>query len=69
MLKAKPESIKIVRDNLPNAEELLSADDVNDLLDPLSDFLNYIGFDKNDDITDFGREIERAYDDFYYSNP
>ena len=69
MFKAGAESMKIVRENLPNAEALLNADDFSDFLDKLSDYLNYVGFDENDDITDFGREIERAYDDFFYSNP
>ena len=69
MFKANPESIQIVLEHLPNAEALLSAATLNELLLPLDEYLTYIGFDENYELTELGNKLQRAYDDFYYSNP
>ena len=43
-------------------------EEVNDLLDVVSDLLNYKGFDENYDLNDFGIEAQNIYDEIYYSN-
>ncbi len=68
MIKVTDEERRFLIENIENAEEILMSDNVNDILDSLSDFLNFAGFDKNDDITDYGRKIERIYDNIYYNS-
>ena len=53
--------------NISSAEDVFNMEKVNDILDVISDYLNYHGFDENDQITDYGREIEKIYDEIYYN--
>lgn len=51
-----------------NAEELISCDDVNVILDKIDDLIMELGHDENQDITDEGRRIEKIYDNIYANN-
>ncbi|NBI08308.1 hypothetical protein D3Z33_15755 [Senegalia massiliensis] len=51
-----------------NVDEFLKLDNITDILDDTDTILTYLGFDENDDLTDFGRELQNLYDDIYYNN-
>lgn len=56
---------EFLKKNIPGA---LSCDTSLDACDVTSDYLDIYGFGPDDEITMFGREIEAAYDDVFYSN-
>ena len=60
-------SMRFLEKYLPVA---LSAQHVNDALDPLYDLIEEKGFapPHYQDYNDFGREAQRVYDDLYLSN-
>lgn len=68
MLKVSEEDRKFLIENIKDAEALLAGDDLNALLDPLSDYLTYVGFDENWDFTDEGRVVQAIYDRLYFNN-
>lgn len=68
MLKVSDDDKKFLMDNIENAEALLAGDDLNALLDPLGDYLDYVGFDENWDFTDEGRVVQAIYDRIYFNN-
>ena len=68
MVKLKENEIKFIRDNFDNAEELLQANHVNDILDPLDALIVYQGFDENYSLTDWGYQAQEIYDSIYYNN-
>ena len=49
-------------------EELLRATHLNEILDPLDDWIIVHGFDDNYDLTDEGRIAQRIYDSIYQNN-
>lgn len=51
-----------------NVDEFLKLDNITDILDDTDTILTYLDFDENDDLTDFGRELQNLYDDIYYNN-
>jgi hypothetical protein len=69
MLRATEKSILFVLDNVENGQKLLDADDLGAILDALDELsTSEMGMDEEYNITDFGREAERALDDLYISN-
>lgn len=68
MLNISEKDRKFIIEHIENAEVLLAGNDLNAILDPLGDYLDYIGFDKNDNFTDEGRIVQAIYDRIYYNN-
>ncbi len=54
--------------NINNAEDLLSKGELQGLLEQLSLYLNYVGFDENWEFTDEGRTVQAIYDRIYFNN-
>ena len=67
MLKLTDRDIKFIRKHFQNADELLSADHVNVILDALFDLLTKKGLDDYD-YNDLGREGQLVYDSIYLNN-
>jgi hypothetical protein len=65
MLKMSEEDKKFIISTL--GKEALEYDD-RTFFDKLSDYMLDTGFDKDWEITDYGREIERLYDRIFYQN-
>lgn len=59
---------KYVLKKIKNAQDMLDREDITALLEAISDYLDYIGFDKNDNFTDEGRTVQAIYDRIYYNN-
>lgn len=66
MLKLSGEEKKFITDNLDPI--LVEATKLNDILDPLDDWIAVNGFDDNYDLTDEGRKAQRIYDSIYNNN-
>ena len=69
MLKISDEDRLFLQNNLTNADEVLSSNEVNDILDALYDLIDEKGFapPKYEDYNDFGREAQKVYDRIYYN--
>lgn len=65
MLKMSETSQKFLKKYLP---ELLEDDDLDHALLHLDAFITREGLDENDNMTNFGHEIQAVYDDIYDSN-
>lgn len=48
--------------------EFFSYNDLDEALLALDAFITQEGLDENDDMTDFGHEVQSVYDDIFYSN-
>ena len=68
MVRLAEKEIEFIRKNFENAEALLQAEHVNDILDPLDDLITYQGFDEDYDLNEWGQEAQRIYDNIYYAN-
>lgn len=68
MINLTEEEKEFLRNHAENAEELISCDDVNIILDKIDDLIMELGHDDNQDITDVGRRIEKMYDNIYANN-
>lgn len=66
MLKLSEEEKKFITDNLDPL--LVETTELNDILDPLDEWIAVNGFDDNYDLTDEGRKAQRIYDSIYYNN-
>ena len=60
-----PASREFLRKYLPEA---LSAETVNDVLDPLYDLIDMKGFNADEEYNAFGTEAQVVYDDIYSNN-
>ena len=69
MVNLEERDKQFLRDNFENAEELINAEHINDILDPLYDLIEEKGFAPPHfyDYNDFGREAQRVYDRIYYN--
>jgi len=65
MLNMTDKSRRFLEKWLP---DVVMAEKVNDILDPLYMLIEVEGFDENDDYNAFGDEAQEVYDDVYYSN-
>lgn len=68
MINLTKKQEEFIRKNLKNPEHLISASDVNKVLDALDDLMLYEGFDENDEPNTRGDEIERIRDAIYANN-
>lgn len=57
-----------IKQNILNADEIINYNDVDLLLNKISEVMMFEGFDDNDEINDFGRTAERVYDNIFYNN-
>ncbi|CEK33569.1 hypothetical protein UMC2_08191 [[Clostridium] sordellii] len=57
-----------IKQNILNADEIINSNDVDLLLNKISEVMMFEGFDDNDEINDFGRAAERVYDNIFYNN-
>ena len=48
--------------------DVVCAEYVNDILDPLYLLIEIKGFDENDEYNAFGDEAQEVYDDIFYGN-
>lgn len=69
MLNLTEEQKQFLRDNFENAEAMIMADSVNDILLPLDALITHQGFDKDYQPTAWGDLAERIYDQIYDQNP
>lgn len=68
MINVTAEQRNLLLEHLPNAEELMKSDDVNDLLLPLDDLIMDIGFDEDYELTPIGLKLQLAYDQIFNQN-
>ena len=69
MLKISENAALFINKHLQNPDQLLSSDNINDILDPLYDLIDEKGFISQDEgYNAFGREAQKVYDDLYYNN-
>lgn len=68
MIIVKPEQRKELKSYIDNIEELISADDIQNLLDAIDDVIvdNILG--NNDEPDDEGIRLQRIYDQIYMQN-
>ena len=59
---------EILNEYMPNAQELLDKDEINDLLDALDDLITDVGFDKNWELNELGLKLQLLYDQLYNQN-
>ncbi|WP_338659720.1 hypothetical protein QJR30_07570 [Paraclostridium sordellii] len=57
-----------IKQNILNADEIINSNDVDLLLNKISEVMMFKGFDDNDEINDFGRTSEIVYDNIFYNN-
>ena len=70
MLKFTEEDRSFIQKYFDNANVLLNAEKLDDVLDPLYDLIDAKGFAPPDyeQYNDFGREAQKIYDSIYYNN-
>lgn len=51
-----------------NCPDLLKETNLREFLLKLDDFITVEGLDENDNMTDFGHEAQRVYDEIYMCN-
>ncbi|MBW7573909.1 hypothetical protein [Caproiciproducens faecalis] len=70
MLKFTDKDRNFILQNFKNAGELLSASNLDDVLDPLYELIDEKGFapPHYQDYNDFGREAQKVYDSIYFNN-
>lgn len=68
MINLTEEEKEFLKKHVDNAEDLISCNDVNIVLDTVDDLIMELGHDENQDITDEGRRIERMYDNIFSNN-
>lgn len=68
MIIVKPEQRRELKSYIDNIEELISADDIQNLLDAIDDVIvdNILG--NNDEPDDEGIRLQRIYDQIYMQN-
>lgn len=68
MIIVKPEQRKELKSYIDNIEELIVADDIQNLLDAIDDVIvdNILG--NNDEPDDEGIRLQRIYDQIYMQN-
>ena len=59
---------EILNEYMPNAQELLDKDEIDDLLDALDDLITDVGFDKNWELNELGLKLQLLYDQLYNQN-
>ena len=68
MIKLTDEQKVFLREKFENAEEMISSDDINDILDPLDDLILEEGYDDDWEFNDTGRKYQKIYDEIYWDN-
>ena len=68
MVKLTQDEKNFIINNLENGDRLTEAMHVNDILDPLDEWILINGFNDDYSLNDIGRKAQRMYDDIYYRN-
>ncbi|CEK35451.1 hypothetical protein UMC2_24071 [[Clostridium] sordellii] len=73
MINLNKEEKDFIREKFSNSDELLYTDDVNILLLKLNEVIMSEGIELNENIedyylNDFGRKVQRMYDNIYNNN-
>lgn len=68
MIYISEEDKKYVIENIEGAKELLDSGNLVALLRAVSDQIDYVGFDKDDNFTEEGYIVQAIYDRLYYNN-
>ena len=62
------EQIEFLKKNIDGFDKFLELDDVDGLLDAISDYQLKVGFQKNDEPNELGLRIEQIYDEVLDQN-
>ena len=62
------EQKELIEKYIPNINELLENEDIDDILDVLDDVITDIGFDKNWVLNKVGQKLQNLYDQLYVQN-
>lgn len=62
------EQTEFLKKNIDGFDKFLESDDVDGLLDAISDYQLKVGFQKNDEPNELGLRIERIYDEVLSQN-
>ena len=68
MIIVKPEQLKELKNYIDNIEELIVADDIQNLLDAIDDVIVDNILKNNDEPDDEGIRLQRIYDQIYMQN-
>lgn len=68
MLRLQDNEKLFIRENLDSPDALIASENVNDILDPLDEWIAMNGFDDAYNLTDEGRIAQRIYDSIYLNN-
>ena len=68
MIKLTDEQKAFLREKFENAEEMISSDDVNVILDLLYDLILDEGYDDDWEFNDTGGKYQKIYDEIYWNN-
>lgn len=72
MFKISKEDMDFIKENIPDAENIMNLtnrnDDLNILLYAIDARITYQGFDDNYNLNDFGINAQKVYDRIYYEN-
>lgn len=68
MIIVKPEQLKELKSYIDNIEELIVADDIQNLLDAIDDVIVDNILENNDEPDDEGIRLQRIYDQIYMQN-
>lgn len=68
MIAISEEQKELIIKYLPDIEEVLMTDNVNEILLPLDDFITENCFDKDYELTDLGLKLQKAYDEIFNQN-
>ncbi len=62
------EQTEFLKKNIDGFDKFLESDDVDGLLDSISDYQLKVGFQRNDEPNELGLRIERIYDEVLSQN-
>lgn len=68
MIKITTEQKDLLSEHLPNAENLIETDEIDDILDALDDLITEIGFEPNWELNEVGLKLQLLYDQLYSQN-
>ena len=68
MIIVKHEQLKELKSYIDNIEELIAADDIQNLLDAIDDVIVSNILENNDEPDDEGIRLQRIYDQIYMQN-
>ena len=68
MIKITTEQKELLLKHLPDIEDSLNSNELDDILDVLDDLITDIGFDDNWELNETGLSLQLLYDQIYSQN-